>query len=112
MFDSPQKKAKVFFDHEARAVGGSVKVTQRTLAKEFPVKDSRAAADLDQLVRTLDWPAMKQRTAGEEPSEGATEFRFEVRLGDDEVKLQTTNLESYPELAKIVEALKSAAGVP
>jgi len=112
MFDSPGKKAKVFFDHEARAVGGHVKVTQRTLGKEFPVKDAKAATDLDQLVRSLDWPAMKRRTTSEEPSEGATEFRFEVRLGDDEVKLQTTNLESYPELAKIVEALKSAAGVP
>jgi hypothetical protein len=112
MFDSPEKKAKVFFDHEARAVGGRVKVTQRTLGKESPIKDSKVAADLDQLVRSLDWPAMKQRTASEEPSEGGTEFRFEVRLGDDEVKLRTTSLESYPELVKIVDGLKSAAGVP
>ncbi|MBW2529280.1 MAG: hypothetical protein JRI23_34205 [Deltaproteobacteria bacterium] len=112
MFDSPDKKAKVFFDHEAKAVGGKVEVTQRTLGKTVAVKDAALAAELDRLVRGVDWPAAKQRTGSEEPSEGGTQFRFEVRIGEALVELQTADLDSHPELVKIVHHLKKIAGVP
>lgn len=112
LFDTPEKRAKLFFDHQAQATGGNIKVTQRSLGKEVAVKDPKVAVDLDKLVRSIDWAAVKQRTEAEEPTEGATQFKFEVVLGDQAVEMETTNLDDYPDLANVVGLLRLAAGVP
>lgn len=112
MFDTPEKRARVLFDHEAKAAGGRIEVTQRTLKRRSPIKDDDAAAELDRLVRTVDWAALEKRVAAEEPSEGATEFRFEVSLGDETTAFRTTDLESHPDLVTIVETLRTVVGVP
>jgi len=112
VFDTPAKRAKVFFDHEARGDQGAVQVEHKILKQSKTISDASLAAELNKLVTTTDWQGLKRRTRNEEPSEGGTEFRFSVKVGDKSVDLRTSEVGQYPELVGLLDALKEATGAP
>lgn len=112
MFDTPDKQAKVFFDHEARASGGRLTVEHKTLKRDWPVKDAALATKLDGAVGTLDWAKLAETLSAEKPTEGATVFHFTVSRGETTVELSTARIEEHPRLVEIVQALQQVTGVP
>ncbi len=112
MFDTPEKRAKVFFDHAASVKDGRLQVEHKTLKKNWTLDNAAEAAELDQLMTSTDWKKMKMRTSLEEAQEGGTIFGFNVTVGATAVELKTGNLDAYKGLKRIVELLKKTAGVP
>lgn len=112
-FDTPEKKAKVLFDHEAGLDEGRIRVVHKTLQKDWLIKDEALAKELDALVRGTAWDEVKQRIAKEKPSEGATEFTLTVTLGEQSpLQLTTTDIDQHPELRRLKDILKDVAGMP
>lgn len=112
IFDTPDKQAKVFFDHEARSSGGRLTVEHKTLKRDWPVKDAALATKLDGVVGALDWAKLAETLSAEKPTEGATVFHFTVSRGETTVELSTARLEEHPRLLEIVQSLKQITGVP
>ena len=110
--DTPEKKAKVLFDHFAQVQEGRVQVEHKTLSKSWPLQDDQQAVALDRVMTSTDWDKMKLRCSFEGAIAGGTIFTFVVGLGDKQIELRTGNLDAYPELKTIVETLKSVAGMP
>jgi hypothetical protein len=104
--DTPEARAKMFFDHRARVEGGVLVIDHGTLkdrwAAEMPL-----AKELERLVLESDWDALAA-----EPSEGGTVFSFTVARGGVEKTVKTSNLDAHPELLRIVEIFKQVSGVP
>ena len=111
MFDTPEKRAKVFFNHTASVTDGQLVVEHKTLNKQWPAKQA-VAAELDALMTATSWKELKAKTAAEEPMEGGTKFHFIVTVGDDKVELSTGDLDAHAQLKKVVETLKAVSGVP
>ncbi len=112
LFDTPEKRAKAFFDHEAKAEGGRIRVAHKSLERDWQIEEPKAAAELDRLVSSIDWAALAERVAAEEPSEGGTQFHFAFTRGERTVEIETTNVGAYPELPPILDALKAVTGAP
>lgn len=111
MFDTPEKKAKVFFDHHAVAKGGKVTVKHNTLGTTSEV-EADAAASLDTHMTGVDWEAVMKAAQKDGATEGGTVFEFSVTVGQASWKITTTNIEKHPDLMKVVDALKAATGKP
>jgi hypothetical protein len=110
LFDTPEKKAKVFFDHHAQVNDGRVEVKHGTLNQSWPMKD--AAQAFDTLMASTDWSALEQQLGKEGGSEGGTIFHFTIMHAGTKHELKTANLDAYPPLLEIVKTLKATAGVP
>jgi hypothetical protein len=111
LLDTPEKKAKMLFDHLATAKGGKVVVEHKTLNETAEV-DADAAAALDLHMTSVDWAAVMEAAKKDGATEGGTVFEFEIRVGDASWSITTTHLESHPELVKVVDAVKAATGRP
>lgn len=111
MFDSPEKKAKVFFDHHAVAADGKVTVEQRTLGKTSEVA-AEAAAAFDTHMQGVDWEAVMAAAKKDGGSEGGTQFKFSITVGEASWEITTSNIEKHPDLLKVVDAVKAATGKP
>jgi hypothetical protein len=108
MFDTPEERAKVFFNHAASVEGDRVVVEHKTLGKRF---DDEGSA-LDAVMATTDWGAVTASVAADRPSEGGTVFRFVISRGEERFDIATSRVEEHPELTKILDAVKAISGVP
>ncbi len=108
LFDTPEKKAKAFYDHTAKVEGGRVQVDQRTLGKSQAL-DPAAGKKLEDAVLAVDW---KKLAVAESGQVGGTVFHFKVTVGGDTVEVKTGKLKDHPELKAIATLLKEAAGAP
>ncbi len=110
--DTPEKKAKVLFDHFAQVQQGRVQVEHKTLGKSWPLQDDQKAMALDRVMTSTDWSKMQLRCSLEGAIAGGTIFTLAIDLGGKKVELRTGKLDAYPELKTIVETLQSVAGMP
>jgi hypothetical protein len=109
--DTPEAKAKVFFDHTASVVDGAVVVRHGLIGREWRAGDP-LGQELDQLMTSTDWKKMKLRTSLEEAIPSGTIHHFVVTLGTEKLEFATGNLKGYPELTKIADSLRSLSGMP
>jgi hypothetical protein len=110
LFDTPEKRAKVFFDHRASVKEGRIQVEHKTLSKTWPMKDG--APSFDALLAKTDWGTLATNLAAEKGSEGGTVFLFTITRGETKHELKTAELDAHPPLLEIVKALKATTGVP
>ena len=109
---TPEKRAKVFFDHVVRpAAGDGAQIEHPVLKKDWPVPGDEAAT-LIKLVADTDWAAVKQRVAADESTEGGTVFQIIITRGAETFELQTAKIGNHPELKQIVSIVKQVSGVP
>jgi hypothetical protein len=111
MFDTPEKKAKVFYAHHAKAADGKVTVEHQILGKTSDV-DAEAAAALDTHMNGADWESVMAAAQKDAPSEGGTVFKFAITVGKASWEITTSHLERHPDLMKVVDAVKAATGKP
>ena len=107
--DTPEARAKMFFDHHAHIDAGTLIVDQKTLKKTFTGK-ADLARELDWLITNTNWDTVRSTTEGE--TEGGTVFTFTIAASDGPIEIRTSNLDAHPELRRIVEILKETAGMP
>jgi hypothetical protein len=110
--DTPEKKAKLLFDHFAQVQEGRVEVEHKTLTKRYPLQDEQKAVALDDVMTGTDWDKMKLRCSLEGAIDGGTIFTLVIDVRGKKVELQTGKVDAYPELKTIVETLKGVAGMP
>ncbi len=80
MLESPEQKAKLLFDHFARAADGKVTVEHKILGTNTEVEAS-AAADLDAHMNGVDWALVMQAAQKDGATEGGTSFKFAITVG-------------------------------
>jgi hypothetical protein len=106
---TPEMRAKMFFDHSARIDGGKLIVDHGALKKSFTGTPEHAR-ELEYLMTNTNWDTVKRTTQNE--SEGGTIFTFAIGASDGPIEIRTSNLDAHPELRRIVEILKETAGTP
>lgn len=111
LLETPEQKAKMMFDHFAKAADGKVTVEHKILGKTSEV-DADAAADLDAHMHGVDWERVVAETKKDGATEGGTSFAFSITVGQASWEIATTNIERHPDLMKIVDAVKAATGKP
>jgi hypothetical protein len=109
MFDTPEKRAKVFFDHAASVEGDRVVVEHKTLGKRFDDEGSQ----LDALLTKTEWAKVDAAVKNDPPSEGGTVFHFTIAVGPGpRVEIVTSQVEKHPELTQLLDELKRITSVP
>lgn len=111
LLETPEQKAKMMFDHFAKAEDGKVTVEHKILGKTSEV-DADAARDLDAHMSGVDWERVVAATQKDGATEGGTSFKFAITVGQASWEITTTNIERHPDLMKIVDAVKAATGKP
>jgi hypothetical protein len=109
--DTPEKRAKVLYDHEASVVDNHVVVAQKTLGKSFDAKES-LGVELDDVLTTADWDKIAVKTGLEEGIATGTIYKLVITRGDKKVEIATARVDKYPEVKKVVDTLRAIAGMP
>jgi hypothetical protein len=109
--DTPEKRAKVLYDHRATVADNRVTVEHKTLGKSFDAKES-IAVELDDVLTTADWEKIAVKTGLEEGIATGTIYTLVVTKGDKTFEIKTARADVYPEVKKVLDLLRAVAGAP